>query len=215
MPCTCSPSINALKRTSRRIAHHVGAAARTRDARARPPLGGRDRRSSTGRRARAHSPTCARELAQRPFDLVINLQVYFKAGHRHVVHARAGQARLRPRARARLELALHHRPHPAAPDRQHVQDQYFEFLSALGIAPEPVEWNLGPVAAGARLAARRSSRRIDRPIGGDRRGDEQAGEGLAARALGRSRRRAATPTSALQAGARRRPSRARTRAPNA
>jgi heptosyltransferase I len=27
---------------------------------------------------------------------------------------------------------------------QHVQDQYFEFLTELGIPAEPVEWNLGP-----------------------------------------------------------------------
>ena len=28
--------------------------------------------------------------------------------------------------------------------RQHVQDQYFEFLTVLGVAPQPVEWDLGP-----------------------------------------------------------------------
>jgi heptosyltransferase I len=32
---------------------------------------------------------------------------------------------------------------PAHP-MQHVQDQYFEFLTQLGISPEPVTWNLGP-----------------------------------------------------------------------
>ncbi len=32
-------------------------------------------------------------------------------------------------------------PHPVG---QHVQDQYFEFLQALGVPHEPVEWHLGP-----------------------------------------------------------------------
>jgi heptosyltransferase I len=32
-------------------------------------------------------------------------------------------------------------PHPVG---QHVQDQYFEFLAALGVPYEPVTWNLGP-----------------------------------------------------------------------
>jgi heptosyltransferase I len=27
---------------------------------------------------------------------------------------------------------------------QHVQDQYFEFLHALGVSPEPITWDLGP-----------------------------------------------------------------------
>lgn len=85
-----------------------------------------------------------RELAAREFDLVINLQVYFKAG---VVTAftRAPVKLGFDRARARdfNWLFTTHRV-PARPIGQHVQDQYFEFLEALGVRPEPVVWDLGP-----------------------------------------------------------------------
>ncbi|HSA54232.1 MAG TPA: glycosyltransferase family 9 protein [Gemmatimonadaceae bacterium] len=85
-----------------------------------------------------------RELAGRRFDVVLNLQVYFKAG---VVTAMTrAPVKLgfdRARARDLNWLFTTHRipPHPIG---QHVQDQYFEFLTALGIPHEPVEWDLGP-----------------------------------------------------------------------
>ncbi|MDP9200432.1 MAG: glycosyltransferase family 9 protein [Gemmatimonadota bacterium] len=85
----------------------------------------------------------AAELAKRRFDLVINLQVYFKAG---IVTA-AANAPVKlgfDRARARdFNWLFTNRKIPASPV-QHVQDQYFEFLAALGVSPEPVEWDLGP-----------------------------------------------------------------------
>jgi heptosyltransferase I len=86
----------------------------------------------------------ARELRARPFDLVIDLQVYFKAGI--VTALTRAPVKLgfdRARARDLNWLFTTHRipPHPTG---QHVQDQYFEFLTALGIPHEPVEWNLGP-----------------------------------------------------------------------
>ncbi len=83
------------------------------------------------------------ELSKRRFDLVINLQVYFKAG---IVTAmtRAPVKLGFDSARARdMNWLFTNRkipPHPV----QHVQDQYFEFLDALGVAPEPIEWDLGP-----------------------------------------------------------------------
>ena len=83
------------------------------------------------------------ELATRRFDLVINLQVYFKAG---IITAmtRAPVKLGFDRARARdMNWLFTNRqipPHAV----QHVQDQYFEFLTALGVSPEPVEWELGP-----------------------------------------------------------------------
>jgi heptosyltransferase I len=84
-----------------------------------------------------------RALASREFDLVINLQVYFKAG---IVtqFTRAGVKLGFDRARARdfNWLFTTHRIPPHEP--QHVQDQYFEFLTALGVPHEPVEWDLGP-----------------------------------------------------------------------
>jgi heptosyltransferase I len=84
-----------------------------------------------------------RELTKRQFDLVINLQVYFKAGI--VTATTKAPVKLGfDRARARdLNWLFTNRKIPAGPV-QHVQDQYFEFLTALGVSPEPVEWDLGP-----------------------------------------------------------------------
>lgn len=82
-------------------------------------------------------------LASRQFDLVLNLQVYFKAG---IVtsFARAPVKLGFDRRRARdLNWLFTNRKIPPH-SNQHVQDQYFEFLRALGIPPEPIEWNLGP-----------------------------------------------------------------------
>jgi heptosyltransferase I len=49
----------------------------------------------------------------------------------------------RARARDFNWLFTTHRIQPSAVG-QHVQDQYFEFLEALGVDPEPVAWDLGP-----------------------------------------------------------------------
>jgi heptosyltransferase I len=82
-------------------------------------------------------------LTPRRFDLVINLQVYFKAG---IVTAFAnapvklGFDRRRARDLNWLFTNRQIPPHP----NQHVQDQYFEFLRELDIPHEPIEWNLGP-----------------------------------------------------------------------
>jgi heptosyltransferase I len=83
------------------------------------------------------------ELAKRRFDLVINLQVYFKAGIvTAMTHAPVKLGFDRARARDMNWIFTNRKipPHPV----QHVQDQYFEFLSALGLSPEPIEWDLGP-----------------------------------------------------------------------
>lgn len=86
-----------------------------------------------------------RALRERPvMDLVLGLQVYFKAGI--VTSFTRAPIKLgfdRARARDANWLFTTHRipPHPVG---QHVQDQYFEFLHALGIPTEPPEWNLGP-----------------------------------------------------------------------
>jgi heptosyltransferase I len=77
----------------------------------------------------------------RRFDLLINLQVYMKAG---LITALA-PARIKlgfDRKRARdLNWLFTNRKIP--PRRmQHVQDQYFEFIEYLGVDPEPVEWNI-------------------------------------------------------------------------
>ena len=83
-----------------------------------------------------------RALAERPFDAVILLQAYLKAG---II---AGMARAPvkwglDRARARDATWLFtNRSVPPRP-MGHVQDQYLEFLDALGI-PRVMEWGLGP-----------------------------------------------------------------------
>jgi heptosyltransferase I len=84
-----------------------------------------------------------RELRTRPFDLVLALQVYFKAGI--VTGFTRAPVKLgfdRARARDFNWLFTTHRI-PAGRMR-HVQDQYFEFLDALDVSREPVEWDLGP-----------------------------------------------------------------------
>ena len=82
-----------------------------------------------------------RRLHGRRFDLVLNLQVYLKAG---LITALApADVKLgydRRRARELTSLFSTHRI-PSRPV-QHIQDEYFEFLEYLGISPEPVEWRL-------------------------------------------------------------------------
>ena len=84
-----------------------------------------------------------RALRGRRFDLVLDLQVYIKGGL--VTWQADAPIKLgfdRARARDFNWLFTTHKipPHPP----QHVQDQYFEFLAALGVPHEPVEWGLGP-----------------------------------------------------------------------
>ncbi|MGH7668962.1 MAG: glycosyltransferase family 9 protein, partial [Gemmatimonadaceae bacterium] len=101
------------------------------------------------------------QLHRRRFDLVINLQVYVKAG---IVTAftRAPIKLGFDRARARdLNWLFTNRKLP--PHRgQHVQDQYFEFLTAIGVEPQPVVWDLGPWAD-ERDWQRDFYRQFDRP----------------------------------------------------
>jgi heptosyltransferase I len=103
-----------------------------------------------------------RELASRAFDLVIDLQVYFKAGI--VTSFTRAPVKLgfdRSRARDFNWMFTTRRIPPRA--LQHVQDQYFEFLAALNIAHEPVVWDLGPWDA-ERPAQRELVAGIDKPI---------------------------------------------------
>ena len=101
-------------------------------------------------------------LAPRRFDLVIDLQVYFKAGIvTGAAHAPVKLGFDRSRARDLNWLFTNRKipPHPV----QHVQDQYFEFLAALGVSAEPVEWDLGPRPE-EREWQRNFATSIDRPI---------------------------------------------------
>ena len=107
-------------------------------------------------------PAVRNELAQRPFDVVLALQVYFKAGL--VTALTKSPVKLgfdRARARDLNWLFTTDRIHPR--EGQHVQDQYFEFLEALGIPHEPVVWNLGPWDS-ERAQQRSFFQQFDRPI---------------------------------------------------
>jgi heptosyltransferase I len=77
------------------------------------------------------------------FDIVLNLQVYFKAGIL-TTFTRAPVKVGFDRARARDFNWLFTNKKIPPRRGQHVQDQYFEFLEALGIPHEPVLWDLGP-----------------------------------------------------------------------
>ncbi|GAC1515972.1 MAG: glycosyltransferase family 9 protein [Gemmatimonadaceae bacterium] len=104
-----------------------------------------------------------RELARRPFDLVIALQVYFKAGL--VTAFTDAPVKLgfdHKRARDANWLFTTHQIAPHAP--QHVQDQYFEFLDALGVPHEPVTWNIGPRPGPERIWQDEFLSRLDRPV---------------------------------------------------
>src|SRR4029079_18977697 len=95
-------------------------------------------------------PRCApralavgRELAPREFDVVLALQVYFKAGI--VTSFTRAPVKLGfDLARARDANWLFHTHRIPARPGQHVQDQYFEFLDALDVPHGEPVWELGP-----------------------------------------------------------------------
>lgn len=102
-------------------------------------------------------------LAARPFDLVLGLQVYFKAGL--ITGFTRAPVKLgfdHARARDANWLFTTHRiaPHPG----QHVQDQYFEFLDALGVPHAAPAWGLGPWNDEERSWQRAFLAQFDRPI---------------------------------------------------
>lgn len=103
----------------------------------------------------------AAAMRKRRFDLLLGLQVYLKAGI--LTALTPSQVRLgfdRARARDAQWAFTTHRipPHPP----QHVQEQYFEFLRALGVAPEPVTWGL-TLTPGEQEAQGEFFRRLDGP----------------------------------------------------
>jgi len=92
--------------------------------------------------ARALRAAAAR-MPNGRFDLLLDLQVYFKAG----LLTGLTPARVRlgfDRARARdLNWIFTNKRIPRHPHRfAHIQDQYFEFLRYLGVDPEPVHFGL-------------------------------------------------------------------------
>jgi len=84
----------------------------------------------------------ARQTGGR-FDLILDLQVYLKAGLiTALTPARVKLGFDRRRTRDLNSLFTTHRipPHPAG--SAHIQDQYFEFLKVLGVDPEPLQFGL-------------------------------------------------------------------------
>jgi heptosyltransferase I len=128
-----------------------------------------------------------RELAlqypQRPFDLVLALQVYFKAG----ILTGLAPARLKlgfdvHRARDLNWLFTDERIQPRG--QRHVQDQYFEFLEHLGLDPHPAVWNI-PISREEREAQHAFFADLDRPacavvVGTSKREKNWTPEGYAA-----------------------------------
>ncbi|HEX4468986.1 MAG TPA: glycosyltransferase family 9 protein, partial [Gemmatimonadaceae bacterium] len=103
-----------------------------------------------------------RELSTRQFDLVLDFQVYFKAGI--VTSFTRAPVKLgfdRARARDLNWLFTTDRIPPHEP--QHVQDQYLEFLSVLAIPNDEIIWELGPWQE-EREWQREFFAQIDRPV---------------------------------------------------
>ena len=96
------------------------------------------------------------------FDVVLGLQDYLKAGIlTAMVPAPIRLGYDRTRARDVNWLFTNRRIPPHEP--QHVQDEYLEFVSALGMDSSIVEWNIGPWGA-EREWQREFMRQFDRPI---------------------------------------------------
>lgn len=103
----------------------------------------------------------ARSVQDRSFDLLLGLQVYFKAGLlTALTPARVKLGFDRVRARDMQWVFTDARIPPRG--QRHVQDQYFEFLEHLGVDPEPVEWGIELTGA-EREAQRAFFEELDRP----------------------------------------------------
>lgn len=104
-----------------------------------------------------------RALKRRHFDVVLVLQPYFKSGL--VASFAPSPVRLgfdRARARDLSWMFSTHRL-PAHP-LQHMQDQYLEFLEALGVPSLPLEWKIGPWNDAEREWQRQFFARFERPV---------------------------------------------------
>jgi heptosyltransferase I len=103
-----------------------------------------------------------RQLTTRRFDLALALQVYLKAGIiTRMVKAPVKLGFDMARARDMNWVFTNAQVPPHA--MQHVQDQYLEFLDALGVPHGAPVWNLGPWPH-ERGAQRERLRVFDRPI---------------------------------------------------
>ncbi|MBT8403238.1 MAG: glycosyltransferase family 9 protein [Gemmatimonadetes bacterium] len=103
----------------------------------------------------------SRQYPQQPYDLVLGLQVYFKAG----VLTGLAPARVKlgfDRHRARDMNWLFTNERVTYHGQRHVQDQYFEFLEHLGLDPHPAEWGI-PISDEERRSQAAFFGNLDRP----------------------------------------------------
>ncbi|MBW3533733.1 MAG: glycosyltransferase family 9 protein [Gemmatimonadetes bacterium] len=102
------------------------------------------------------------DFPQRPWDLALNLQVYFKAGL--ITALMPARVKLGfDRARARDLNWLFTNEKIEASGQRHVQDQYFEFIEHLGIDPHPARWGI-PITPAEREAQAAFFAHLERPV---------------------------------------------------
>ncbi len=102
------------------------------------------------------------QLRARQFDLVLDLQVYFKANIvTSFINATVKLGFDFARARDLNWLFTTDRISPHA--MQHVQDQYLEFCDWLGAPTSPVTWGLGPWSEEERAWQKEFYLRLERP----------------------------------------------------
>ncbi len=85
----------------------------------------------------------AARLRDRPFDVVLDLQCYFKATVLTTLCRAPVKIGLDPARAREFNGGVNNRHLPKRPIN-HVQEHFLEFLDYLEIPREPVEWNLGP-----------------------------------------------------------------------
>jgi heptosyltransferase I len=107
-----------------------------------------------------------RRARNRPggrFDLLLDLQVYLKAGILTALAPSTVKLGFDRRRARDLNWLFTNRRIPRHPQGYgHVQDQYLEFLQHLGVDPEPVEYGLS-LTADERRDQKRFYDRLDRP----------------------------------------------------
>jgi heptosyltransferase I len=89
------------------------------------------------------------ELRRHHFDITLNFNIYFKSIF-PTLFARARRRIGFERGRARDGVWLFANEHLKPGPRRHTQDLFFEFLAALGITAEPLQW-LIPITETERL----------------------------------------------------------------
>jgi len=105
-----------------------------------------------------------RELRRRRFDLALNLNIYIKSVF-PLIFSGAPVRLGFDRGRSRDATWLFANRHLPRRPRAHTQDMFLEFLELLGIAREPVDWQLAPTDAERAEQARFFARfDDDRPV---------------------------------------------------